>query len=159
MAILVAVLKVRLVVVLSRQRSTARNETASVEQKRQIVSNTPLESDAVNLKMKARLMASDCLAQPLLFRNGGLNCLREEYCVLQCQVFKLLEKSLKNFVVEATSDEAVMDVFVIDNFKLTGCQSLELGDEVGDVFACLLKTSATFNVGVDYQFAHFEAFG
>ena len=89
-------------------------------------------------------------ADPFRFRGCALDHLREDDRVLQCQVRRLLEESLSDLVVKAASDEAVATVFELDGTEFAVvCQSLELGDKVEYVVACLLGTAMKLGVGVD----------
>ena len=61
-----------------------------------------------------------------------------------------MEEPLSDLVVKAASYEAVANVFELDGTELAvGCQSLEFGDKVEFVFACLLGTAMELGAGFD----------
>ena len=61
-----------------------------------------------------------------------------------------MEEPLSDLLVEAASDEEVANEFELGGTVLAvNCQSLELGDEVEDVFACLLRTAVEFGESID----------
>ena len=96
------------------------------------------------------MIAPGRLAKPFRFRGCALDRLREDDRVLQRQVSRLLEEPLSDLLVEAARDEAIANEFEFEGTVLAvGCQPLELGDEVEDVFACLLQTAVEFGASVD----------
>ena len=104
-------------------------------------------------------MASGRLAETFRFRGCALDRLREDDRVLQRKVSRLLKEPLLDLLVETASDEAVTNEFELDGTVLAvGCQSLELGYEVEDVFACFLRSAVKFCASVDDLLALSEAF-
>ena len=80
--------------------------------------------------------------------------MREDDCIFVRKVSWLFEKPLSDLVVVAASDEAVANEFEFDGTVFAvGGQSLELGDEVDDIFAGLLRTTMKFGSCVNDRLA------